>query len=307
MITTFIYSSSGHKSYILLLVCLAAAIAAVVVNGEEPKKSPVLVFNGKLINDLGEPIHGAHVQFWQTDNNGNYKHPASGAVTLDERFQYFGTAMTAEDGSFLFRTYRPGMYPQRPITHIHYKVWVAGNDILTSQFYFQDEGFTQFSEMLQLELTAGALDDTVVTSKTIVVDLGFNGPLTLTPSQQEGPFYPVVDFFALDSDLTNVTVPHGANDNVQGTPTPETTPRPSQSGVAPILSMDPQSLFPSNNGLSLSSPTNTTLAPADPFIDPTKSPSMSASSSNRRIKMSKSLAAVLFPFLCLYELIGYNK
>jgi hypothetical protein len=180
---------------------------------------PLLLFNGRVLNDQGEPLDGAQVQFWQTDRNGNYDHPGfnRNGMDLDTDFQYFGTAMTTENGFFQFLTYRPGIYQARPITHIHYKVWYQEQDIFTSQFYFADEGFTQFSPLLQLDLLPQD-DGSVLTNKTIVVDLGLGGSELITPSQQEGPFYPVVDFFGLDSDMTNLAKLE------QGTPSPTRAP-----------------------------------------------------------------------------------
>lgn len=182
------------------LILLATAVLA-----EAQQDLPLLLFNGRVINDLGEPMEGAQVQFWHTDENGNYDHPGfnTGGISLLPDFQYFGTATTAVDGSFQFRTIRPGIYSARPITHIHYKVWWNGNDILTSQFYFMDEQTSQ-SPLLQLALIEQA-DGSFLTNKTIALNMGLGGSEQITPAQTAGPFYPVVDFFNLDSDLTVVT------------------------------------------------------------------------------------------------------
>lgn len=167
---------------------------------------PVLVFNGRVVNDLGQPMEGAQVQFWHTDENGNYKHPRfnTQGLALLSNFQYFGTATTANDGSFQFKTYRPGIYSARPIGHIHYKVWWNGSDILTSQFYFVDEGTTQ-PLLLQLDLLEQE-DGSLFTNKTITLNMGLGGTEPITPSQTEGPFYPVVEFFNMDSDMTVLTL-----------------------------------------------------------------------------------------------------
>jgi hypothetical protein len=197
-----------------IIGCLALVLAKVVA--QDP---PLLIFNGRVINDLGDPMEGAQVQFWHTDENGNYDHPAfnTGGVALVPDFQYFGTATTAADGSFQFRTIRPGIYSARPITHIHYKVWWNGNDVLTSQFYFLDEGSSQ-PPLLQLALIEQD-DGSFLTNKTISLNMGLGGSELITPSQSAGPFYPVVDFFNLDSELTVVTPEE------QGTPSPTQTPQ----------------------------------------------------------------------------------
>jgi hypothetical protein len=115
-------------------------------------------------------------------------------------FAYFGTSTTDADGKFDFTTFRPGIYPSRPITHIHYKVWYQGEELLTSQFYFTDEGYW-YHPMLMLDVTYMP-DGNSYVEKTVVVDLGNDGWERLTPWQTEGPFYPVVSFFSIGNDLT---------------------------------------------------------------------------------------------------------
>eukprot|EP00980_Cylindrotheca_fusiformis_P016013 scaffold4705_cov108-Cylindrotheca_fusiformis.AAC.7 len=196
------------NAWTLILIVLVVGVSLFC----DAQELPFLHFSGKLLNDLGEPVSGAHVQFWQTDVNGNYNHPAERSVTLFPDFQYFGTSSSSDDGSFTFMTRRPGIYPSRPVTHIHFKVWVNGSDVLTSQFYFADED-TQYPDSLILELEEVVMDGgsvtsipTFATNKTIVVDLGFGGDFgPVTPAQPAGPFYPVVDFFQFDSNMVNVT------------------------------------------------------------------------------------------------------
>jgi protocatechuate 3,4-dioxygenase beta subunit len=195
---------------------------------QDEDETIILFFHGTVLNDLWEPVNGAQVQFWHTDKFGIYNHPqdlkSRGNPPLQPDFQYFGTATSDTSGKFDFITYRPGIYQGRPITHIHYKVFLEGQELLTSQFYFADEGNSKFSNMMVLDLVPvlpQSSDDPVATeyfraqnnapsvtskyfetSKTIVIDLNLGGTLATTPSQTEGPFYPVVDFFQMGNDLT---------------------------------------------------------------------------------------------------------
>ncbi|KAG7368416.1 intradiol ring-cleavage dioxygenase [Nitzschia inconspicua] len=189
----------------------------------------ILFFDGTVLNDLGAPISGAQVQFWHTDKHGVYNHPrdlsSRGNPQLVPDFQYFGTSTSDSEGNFDFITYRPGLYVSRPITHIHFKVFVDGAEVLTSQLYFADESSSlQYSRMLVLELEPvlpQSTDDATIveyyrtqsnvsssstmyfhTNKTIVIDMNLGGTMETTPAQTEGPFYPVVDFFHLGNDLT---------------------------------------------------------------------------------------------------------
>lgn len=96
----------------------------------------VIEFFGAMYDANGLPISGAVIEIWQTDSNGVYLHPGDpGTESRDRNFQFYGEATTADDGSYWFRTILPGRYEPRPM-HIHFKVLIAGQVVLTSQFYF---------------------------------------------------------------------------------------------------------------------------------------------------------------------------
>ena len=96
----------------------------------------VLEFGGKVYDANGWPVVGARIEIWQTDDSGVYLHPRDpGTEDRDRNFQFYGEVVTAEDGSYWFRTILPGHYEPRPV-HIHFKVFVDGQQVLTSQFYF---------------------------------------------------------------------------------------------------------------------------------------------------------------------------
>jgi len=278
-------SLHGWFLILSLLVGLPACQSSTKTNRQVLENPlPVLIFNGKVLNDMGEAISGAKVQFWQTDSNGNYNHPSgsnNGGI-LDNSFQYFGTSTTIADGSFSFVTRRPGIYIQRPVTHIHFKVWVDGVDVLTSQFYFKDEN-TSYSNMLILELeefipegcavsTTGLFgvdcSETVyITEKTIVVDMGLGGTVALTPSQQAGPFYPVIDFMDYDFNLLNTTASTG---------TPELTLKPT---------LSPSSLDTTDNSPTTITTDSKTSEPTDMSSSP---PSASTGTPQSTLKPSFS-------------------
>jgi Dioxygenase len=267
------------------LFLFSTLIWAVALAQEESSSSslPVLVFNGRVVNDLGEPLEGALVQFWQTDENGNYDHPNFnlGGETLLPFFQYFGTANTSEDGSFVFKTHRPGLYPQRPISHIHYKVWWKGSNVLTSQFYFIDENTSQ-PPSLQLTLQEQE-DGSLFTNKTIALDLGLGGTEAITPSQTEGPFYPVVDFFGLDSDMTVVTADEqAAGTTIDGGDTVE-------EGADPVTAA-PTSSVPVSQTPSVATTPNMDSAPTAPTSTTVGSvPSATVADDSRRCTVWVSL------------------
>jgi hypothetical protein len=91
--------------------------------------------------------------------------------------------------------------------------------VLTTQFYFQEDeaalpGEGVFSQAgsqgnLLLLTTAGSVDlegtAVPILSNDLVIDTGTGGDaLTPTPSQSEGPYYPVVPVADYDNDLAVV-------------------------------------------------------------------------------------------------------
>lgn len=170
-----------------------------------------LVLYGHVLDASGVPLSGYTVEIWQVDANGIYDHPGdSNTGSRDMGFQFYGTALTDENGLFAFRTVVPARYEPRP-RHIHFKVKKDGAEVLTSQFYFAgDVEAAQLGptgEMLLLDLrdaTDGSGTAVMLAFKDIVVGSGPGGSLTLTPSQTEGPYYPVVNVAAFDRDLANV-------------------------------------------------------------------------------------------------------
>ncbi len=99
----------------------------------------ILAFGGRLYDGSGMPIPGAVIEIWQTDGKGIYMHPGdSDSADRDANFQYYGEAITGERGGYTFRTVVPGEYDPRP-RHIHVKVRVDGQEVLTTQFYFGND------------------------------------------------------------------------------------------------------------------------------------------------------------------------
>ena len=163
----------------------------------EGPSNPKLLFHGSVLNENREPLVDAQVQFWHADWHGNYLHPGdnlNGFDLMTDTFSYFGTATTGSNGTFDFITYRPGIYRQRPVTHIHFKVFVNGTEVLTSQFYWEDEGISRWKdEMLVLSFNQTVDEDgnaAVFTEKEIVVNTkgrGYSGSANLTPSKFDSP------------------------------------------------------------------------------------------------------------------------
>ena len=98
----------------------------------------IVRLKGRVLDQQGKPVESARVEIWQCDVNGRYLHRADyDASHSDKAFQGFGHAITDTEGNYSFRTIKPVPYSGRT-PHIHLKVWIAGQDLLTTQLYLPD-------------------------------------------------------------------------------------------------------------------------------------------------------------------------
>jgi len=131
----------------------------VVSGSSERPAGEVLSLAGVVYDASGRPVEGAIVEIWQTDSNGVYMHPDDPKTgSRDMNFQFYGESETGPDGVYSFRTLLPGIYGQRP-RHIHVKVRLDGELVLTTQFYFANEVVLEGNEANLLVLIAPAEDD----------------------------------------------------------------------------------------------------------------------------------------------------
>lgn len=98
----------------------------------------IVQLKGRVLDQQGKPIKSARVEIWQCDANGHYLHRGDYDVSRSDKFfQGFGHDITDAEGHYSFRTIKPVPYSGRT-PHIHLKVWVVGNDALTTQLYLPD-------------------------------------------------------------------------------------------------------------------------------------------------------------------------
>jgi protocatechuate 3,4-dioxygenase beta subunit len=99
-------------------------------------------------------LPGALVEIWQACASGSYDHPADdNPAPRDPNFQYWGRAVSDEEGFYTFKTIKPGAYPAdnswvRP-PHIHFKAHRRGYLELTTQMYFDGERYNATDRVLQ--------------------------------------------------------------------------------------------------------------------------------------------------------------
>jgi protocatechuate 3,4-dioxygenase beta subunit len=106
-----------------------------------------IIIHGRLLDERGKGVTGALVEFWQANAGGRYRHKRDGYLApLDPNFGGCGRTLTGDDGSYAFRTIKPGPYPWpngpndwRP-SHIHFSVFGHGfAQRLITQMYFEGD------------------------------------------------------------------------------------------------------------------------------------------------------------------------
>ncbi|MGI8925038.1 MAG: intradiol ring-cleavage dioxygenase [Tepidiformaceae bacterium] len=88
-----------------------------------------LVLAGRVLSTACQPLSGALIDFWQTDDAGEYDNAG---------FRLRGHQFTDSTGRYRLETILPGLYTGRT-RHIHVKVQAANRPLLTTQLYFEGE------------------------------------------------------------------------------------------------------------------------------------------------------------------------
>ena len=71
-----------------------------------------IIVHGRVLDETGRPVPHTLVEFWQANAAGRYRHKKDGYLApLDPNFGGCGRAITGDDGSYHFRTVKPGAYP----------------------------------------------------------------------------------------------------------------------------------------------------------------------------------------------------
>ena len=106
-----------------------------------------IIVHGRVLDERARPVPGALLEFWQANAGGRYRHKKESYLApLDPNFGGCGRAITGEDGTYAFRTVKPGPYPWpngvndwRP-AHIHFSVFGHGfAQRLITQMYFEGD------------------------------------------------------------------------------------------------------------------------------------------------------------------------
>ena len=108
---------------------------------------PRIIVHGRVLDEMGRPVPGVLLEFWQANSGGRYRHKKeSYLAALDPNFGGCGRTITGADGSYEFSTVQPGPYPWpngmndwRP-AHIHFSLFGHGfAQRLITQMYFEGD------------------------------------------------------------------------------------------------------------------------------------------------------------------------
>ncbi len=113
----------------------------------------VIHLAGRVLNQRGEPIHGARVELWQANTFGRYNHPSdTNPAPLDPDFQGYGVQLTDREGRYRFTTIKPGPYPfdatRIRTPHLHFEV-TGRTDQRVTQLFFAGEALNAEDFVLQ--------------------------------------------------------------------------------------------------------------------------------------------------------------
>lgn len=97
---------------------------------EEGLTGKKLILAGFVSNADCFPMRGVWLDFWQANADGIYD---------NQGYTLRGHQFTDSKGRYYLETVMPGLYPERPIEHIHVKLQVPNGEIFTTQLYFPQQ------------------------------------------------------------------------------------------------------------------------------------------------------------------------
>jgi protocatechuate 3,4-dioxygenase, beta subunit len=120
-----------------------------VVAGKDGRAQGQLLYvSGRVLNTRGEPVADAVIELWQANAVGRYAHPGdNNRAPLDSNFQGYAKIRTGADGSYGFKTIKPGAYEGRT-AHIHFDVKGKNTRVIT-QMYFEGEARNDTDSLLK--------------------------------------------------------------------------------------------------------------------------------------------------------------
>ncbi|MEP2706181.1 MAG: protocatechuate 3,4-dioxygenase subunit beta [Roseibium sp.] len=121
-----------------------------LANYAKAGESPIgerIILHGRVLDENAKPVPNTLVEIWQANAGGRYRHKKDMYLApIDPNFGGCGRTITDENGSYSFRTVKPGAYPWRNWVnswrpaHIHLSIFgTAFAQRLITQCYFEGD------------------------------------------------------------------------------------------------------------------------------------------------------------------------
>ena len=149
----------------------------------------IVHLSGQVLNaKTGQPLPNTMLIMWSASASGRYNHKGDDGIysfphpktkvaihrTHDRHFQYWGKAITNQQGEYWFKTIVPGFYPidlQRGLyrpSHLHFKILPPQSPVFITQLYFRGD-----------HIPNNALNQELLPHDVVILDA------KLTPEEQE--------------------------------------------------------------------------------------------------------------------------
>ncbi len=125
-----------------------------------------IIVHGRVLDEDGRPVPETLVEIWQANAGGRYRHKKDTYLApIDPNFGGCGRTLTDENGSYFFRTVKPGAYPWRNWVnswrpaHIHVSVFGRSfSQRLITQLYFEGDPLIPHCPIVQTIPDPDAID-----------------------------------------------------------------------------------------------------------------------------------------------------
>ena len=140
-----------------------------LTNFARPGESPIgerIILHGRVLDENARPVPNTLVELWQANAGGRYRHKKDTYLApIDPNFGGCGRTLTDEQGTYVFRTVKPGAYPWRNMVnnwrpaHVHVSVFGTGfAQRLITQCYFEGDPLIPICPIVQSIPDQGAIE-----------------------------------------------------------------------------------------------------------------------------------------------------
>ena len=125
-----------------------------------------IIVHGRILDENARPVPNVLIEFWQANSGGRYRHKKDSYLApIDPNFGGCGRTLSGDDGSYYFRTIKPGPYPWRNYAnswrpaHIHFSVFGTGfAQRLITQMYFEGDPLIKLCPIVKTIPDEGAIE-----------------------------------------------------------------------------------------------------------------------------------------------------